>query len=295
MITGVSGKIGYVLAPLLKRRYVISGIVHNRRLTDPDIRTFQGSLADEAFLEKVIDLAQPDFLLHLGAVSLIPLCRDNPSLAYRINVFATAALARLCSRRGIRMLFASSDMVYDGRGKNYSEDDPPSPLSLYGKTKMEAEEQVRREGKDFLIFRLALNYGHCPADRPSFFYQVYQSLLKGKPVELFEDEIRNMLYTPDLAPLIIEGLEKGVKGLYHIGGPEAVSRFAFGRELCRQMGCHESMVTPARMLADSRFTNRPADLSFDIRKMRTTFPDVVLRTPAEGIADFLKNVTTSPS
>ena len=287
LITGLSGKIGAVLGPLLKSRYAVSGIIHHRRITDPDISTFSGSLTDEAFLERVINQVKPDFLLHLGAISLIPLCRDNSTLAYQVNVNSTATLARLCSCMGIRMLFTSTDMVFDGRRGKYSENDTPSPSSVYGQTKMEAEERVWEMGNNFLIFRLALNYGDSSIYNPSFFYQSYMKLLKGEPVRLFEDEIRNMLYTPDLAPLVVKGLESHTMGLYHVGGPEEISRFKFGRELCRQMGASEDLLIAAQIKGDDRFSDRPADLSFDIGKLRSDFPEVVLRTPANAIADFL--------
>jgi dTDP-4-dehydrorhamnose reductase len=285
LITGLSGKVGYVLTPLLKERYLISGIIHRNRVVDQDIHTFEGSLADASFLEKVLDQARPDFLLHLGAVSTIPLCRDNPTLAYQVNVEATAVLSQLCSKHGIQMLYTSTDMVFDGQRGGYSEDDPPSPISVYARTKMEAEKYVL--DNNFLVFRIALNYGISPPDRPSYFNLTYQKLLKGEPVILFEDEIRSMLYTPVLAPLIIKGLEDQITGLYHVGGPVAISRLAFGQELCKQMGIGEELLVAKKLKGDKRFIDKPPDLSLNIGKLRATFPDAVLRTPAEGIADFL--------
>ena len=86
LITGLSGKIGYILAQLLKERYTLSGIVHRQKIADPDIETFKGSLDDAAFLERVLDIAQPEYLLHMGASPSIPFCRDNPSLAQQVNV-----------------------------------------------------------------------------------------------------------------------------------------------------------------------------------------------------------------
>ena len=286
LITGLSGKIGYVLGPLLKKHYAVSGIVYHHSIADPDIRTFDGSLTDTTFLQRVIDQVQPDFLLHLGATSSIPFCSDNPALAYQVNVEATAVLARLCSKHGVRMLFTSTDMVYDGKCGNYSENDLPSPLSVYGKTKMEAEEQVLE--KNFPVFRLALNYGVCPTYTPNFFYHVYRKLLNTEPVELFEDEIRSMLYTPDLAPPVIKGFEHQITGLYHVGGPEAVSRFAFGQELCRQMGVADKLLIPTRIKGDERFADRPLDLSLNSSKFAATFPEIKFRTHVEGIADFLR-------
>ena len=288
LITGLSGKIGYILGPLLKKHYSISGILHRQKITDPDIETFKGSLDDAAFLEKVLDQARPEYLLHLGVLPSIALCQDDHDLAHRVNVGATAALAGLCSQLGTRMLFTSTDMVYDGQTGNYCEDDPPSPISVYGKSKAEAENAVIDKG--FLVYRLALNYGPCPPHNPSFFYQIYKKLLNSEPVTLFEDEIRSALYTPDLAPLVIAGLENNVSGLYHVGGPLNISRLDLGRELSRQMGADEGLLVPARIKGDERFADRPPDLSFNIGKLRSTFSDVILRTPKEGIADFLSHL-----
>jgi dTDP-4-dehydrorhamnose reductase len=186
------------------------------------------------------------------------------------------------------MLYTSTDMVYDGQHGNYSEDDPPSPISFYAKTKMEAEKYVL--ASNLLVFRIALNYGISPPDRPSYFNQTYQKLLEGEPVILFEDEIRSILYTPDLAPLLIKGFENQITGLYHVGGPLAISRFAFGQELCKQMGIGEELLVASKLKGDERFADKPPDLSLNINKLRDTFPDAVLRTPAEGIADFLRLV-----
>ncbi len=285
LITGLSGKIGHILGPQLKKRYSVTGIVHRQKIADPDIEIFVGSLDDEVFLEKVFDRTRPEYLLHLGAISLIPLCRDNPDIAKHVNVRATAALVRLCTKYNIRLLYTSTDMVYDGRRGNYSENDPPSPISVYGETKAEAERPVIDKG--FLVYRLALNYGACPPNNLSFFCQIYKKLLNGEPVTLFEDEIRSMLYTPDLAALVIKGLENNITGLYHVGGPQKISRLDFGRELCRQMGADEKLLVPARIERDDRFIDRPPDLSFNTDKLSSTFPDVKLKTPAEGISCFL--------
>jgi dTDP-4-dehydrorhamnose reductase len=179
-------------------------------------------------------------------------------------------------------------MVFDGQRGNYSEVDPPSPLSVYGKTKMEGEKYVL--DSNFLVFRIALNYGIAPPDRPSYFNLTYRNLLKGEPVILFEDEIRNILYTPDLAPLVIEGFENQVTGLYHVGGATVISRLAFGQELCRQMGIGEKLLIAQKIKGDERFIDKPPDLSLNIDKLRATFPDAVPRNPAEGMADFLRQV-----
>lgn len=288
LITGFTGKIGYTLGPHLKKRYKLSVIVHRQKIADPDIRVFEGSLDDAAFVERVFDQARPDYLLHLASASLIPCCRDNPSLAQRVNVEATAVLAGLCSGFGVRMLYTSSDMVFDGRSGNYSENSPPSPISVYGKTKADAEKPVLDNG--FLVYRLALNYGACPPNNLSFFCQIYKNLLNSQPVTLFEDEIRTVIYTPDLAPLVITGLDNNISGLYHVGGPQAISRLDFSRELCRQMGADEGLLVPARIEGNERFADRPPDLTLNIAKLRATFPDVILRTPKGGIADFLSHI-----
>ncbi|MFQ5646169.1 MAG: SDR family oxidoreductase [bacterium] len=291
LITGLTGKIGHILAPVLRKRFDLAGIVHHRQAETKRNVICQGSLTDYDFLSRFIDLVEPDFLLHLGALSRAGACEEFPELAEQVNVEATANLAALAGRRGIRMVFTSTDMVFDGKKGGYSEQDNPTPLSRYAKTKVAAEKRLAETGQNFLILRLALNYGPCRPDNPSFFYQVYRNLLNRRPTTLFTDEIRNMLYTPDLAPLIQEALEQGITGLYHVGGPQAVSRYDFGRELCRQLGADEKYLIPSPITG----RHRPPDLSLNLEKLGKTFPRIKFKTPGEGIADFIEKTGVTAS
>jgi dTDP-4-dehydrorhamnose reductase len=167
----------------------------------------------------------PDVVIHCAALSRSPECEASPALARRVNVEATKLLSELCADR--QLVFFSTDLVFDGKKGNYVETDPVSPLSVYAKTKVEAENVVQ-ENPRHLVVRTSLNGGSSPTGDRGFNEQICNAWREGKTLSLFTDEFRSPIAAEMTTRAVWELALGGYAGVYHIAGSERLSRYEIG-------------------------------------------------------------------
>ncbi len=181
--------------------------------------------------------------------------KSNPA----ITVDAAVAAARAALAAGARFVLFSSDLVFDGRTGGYSEQSPASPISSYGRMKAEAEALVRAEHAGALVVRTSLLVGESGIMlRPTF---ECESLVRGQSVTLYRDEWRSPTQVDDVARASWELCSLEVSGVFHVAGPERLSRAELGRIVCDLF--HFS---PALIHEGDRPASRPRDTSLDSRR-----------------------------
>lgn len=225
-------------------------------------------LGDPASIARVFDAARPAAVVHAGAVADPDEAERDPARARRVNVDATRALARLCAGAGARLVHLSTDLVFDGEKGWYDEDDAPSPLSVYGRTKLEAEEAALALCPGAMVLRVSSCYGRPLGGRACFVDQLRESLGAGCPVSGFVDQWRTSTAADQLPELILRALaEPRAEGVFHWGGAERATRYETALAFCRVMGYDETLVRPARA-AEKRFlAPRPRDVSLDSSRL----------------------------
>jgi dTDP-4-dehydrorhamnose reductase len=227
------------------------------------------NLTDPQKLAEVFARARPDVVIHTAALSRVADCYRDPALAQQTNVAATVHLAKLCQVSGTRLLFTSTDMVFDGEKGNYNEDDLPQPLSVYGQSKWAAEQAIS-SFSPILIVRLSLLFGSSLLpERPTFFEQQAASLRQGEPIRCFTDEWRTPLPLQEAAKSLLALAVSPVTGLLHVGGPERLSRYEMGLRLARPLGVSEKLVLPITRADMTAPEPRPRDVSLDSNKWRS--------------------------
>ncbi len=181
--------------------------------------------------------------------------RTNPT----VTVDAAVAAARAAAAHAARFVFFSSDMVFDGRSGAYTETSLASPVSAYGQMKAEAEALVRAEHAGALVLRTSLLVGESGiALRPAY---ECDALMRGLPVVLYRDEWRSPTLADDLARAAWELAGHEVSGIFHVAGPERLSRVELGRLLCALYRFDPSLIRE-----DDRPPERPRDTSLDSRR-----------------------------
>src|SRR6185312_4231711 len=234
----------------------------------PDVgKVLRVDLTDpETYRERVLGLS-PRVIIHLAAISKPSDVLNDPDLAYALNVETTATLVDLSARMGSRFIYASTDMVFEGEGEPdgapYSERHATEPGTLYGRTKLLGECYALAYSSS-LVVRLPLMYGFPEAERsPTFFQTVLTALQDGKPVQLFEDELRSPLWLEDAAHACVRLAHDKLTGVLHVPGPEALSRLQMGQKLAAALGCSDAPLVAARSAALSGLEPRPRDLRLD--------------------------------
>ncbi len=202
-------------------------------------------VANPASVAAALDRSRPDAVVLLAALSDIDRCEAEPRLASRVNVEGALNVARACAAAGARLLFTSSGAVFDGAREGYSEDDAPTPVSVYGKTKAEAERKVAVHAPGALIVRFGLVLGFAGREGTnSMLDGIANRWAKDEPVAFPTFEYRNPIDVTTLCALLLELLDGAPGGLYHIGSSDAVSRYELGMRLARRMNYPASLVQP---------------------------------------------------
>jgi dTDP-4-dehydrorhamnose reductase len=284
LITGGGGLLGGHLAAQAARRFDVVTTHRNRPPKRRLAPSVQIDLADAESVEKLLEEFQPQVIIHTAAKSRLDECEQHPQTAFRNNVMATRNLAAAAAALGSRFIYISTDMVFDGESKFYRETDEPAPLSIYGRSKLEAEQIVRRL-PDYVIVRSALIYGR-PADGGSSFSDWIENKLRsGEPVPLYTDQFRTPIFVANLAEILLELAELKWSGLLHIGGSDRLDRFSFGKQLCEFAGYDTALLRPALMDDHHLPALRPRDLSLNIEKAQS-----LLKTPILGTREGLRRM-----
>lgn len=271
LVTGATGQLGgYLLRELAGRGDRVVAWAHGGSAKFSDVVARPVELTDASALDRAFAEAAPDVVIHAAAMAAVGDCARDPHRAEAVNVGGTAALSRRCAAAGARLVFVSTDLVFDGEGAPYAEFAEPSPLSVYGRTKVTAERIVLATGQ--VVVRVSLLYGPSLTGRPGFFDTQVKSLRGGRPVRLFHDEWRTPLDLATAARALIAVAQSDLGGVFHVGGPERMSRLDMGRRLAAHLG-----VGLGAIEAVSRSTAtgepRPRDTTLDSRRWRDSFPD----------------------
>jgi dTDP-4-dehydrorhamnose reductase len=231
-------------------------------------------LEDAVVVERTFHAVKPSAIVHCAAISAIADCARDPERARRINVEATGRLAKLSAIYGTRLVYVSSDLVFDGEAAPYVEDATTGPTSTYGTTKADAEVAVlcASPDRDVVVARISLLYGPTCTTRRGFFDTMADALRtpSGPPLRLFEDEWRTPLSLRRAAQALHLLVGSDVTGIVHVGGPERMSRLDMGRRLAAVLGVSDVCIAPARR-SSAGGEPRPRDVSLDSRRFRERF------------------------
>lgn len=269
LITGGTGFLGGHL--LLKARpdWDVYAIHRGQTVDVPGIHWISADLTDSGETARVFASVKPHSLIHAAAMSDIDRCQARPDEARCVNTEASASLAGLCGKTGCRMVFVSTDMVFDGIRGLYRETDATGPVNGYGGTKVAAERAVAAECPPAACARTALIYGNPAFGGRSFSNEMISRLSRGEAVTLFTDQYRTPILAQNLAEALLELADSDFAGILHLGGGERISRYDFGLLAASAKGLPPDLIRPGRMNEPLPAAPRPADVSLDTSKAST--------------------------
>lgn len=270
LITGARGYIGACLTKHLSTLFRTTAAYFRKSpLYIPDIKWKKLDVTDKNSVEKVFEESLPNVVVHCSAIASIAECEINPYLAEKVNVEGTDNMVKACTKFGAYLLFLSTDMVFDGENAPYDEHSIPSPLSVYGKTKLEAEKLCPPTS---LVLRLSLCYSHSVCGRKSFLEKAIEKIKQGEKVVFFHDEWRSPLWIWDLAKVVERIIKHRPTGILHLGGTERMSRLEMAERACKIYGIDSSFIEIASRV-EFHSPPRPKDLTLDISNFKLMFPD----------------------
>jgi dTDP-4-dehydrorhamnose reductase len=266
LITGASGLLGLNLALEASREHAVFGLVNSQRIQTDAFRVIQGNLLAPGTVQRILDETQPDWVIHCAALANVDACETDPLQARQLNTETPRQLAHHVARGGARLLHVSTDAVFDGRRGNYSEEDAPNPLSVYARTKLDAERAIAEENPEAIIARVNL-FGWSLNGKRSLAEFFFNNLTAGKPVMGFTDVYFCPLLANHLARIFLQMLEVGLSGLYHVVGVDCTSKYQFGLEIARQFGLDENLIAPNSVQDANLNAARSPNLTLRIDKL----------------------------
>jgi dTDP-4-dehydrorhamnose reductase len=257
LITGVSGYLGPYLCRELKLHegLKITGLFNSHEPQIPGIELIKCNLSNIVELTTVFEKVNPDIVYHLASVTPTRITTEEESYIEYFNKEVTSQIAKLCNKCGALMLYTSTDLVYSD-GTDLDEDSSPlEPLTIYAKTKLMGEEEVKANASKFIILRTALVYGFTLSTYTSFFDVVYRALNSGGKINAFDDQYRNPIYTEDAARILAELPGKFTQNeVINFCGSEYLSRYEMCMMMAEEFGFNKDLIKRASC---SGFTGYP--------------------------------------
>jgi dTDP-4-dehydrorhamnose reductase len=284
LVTGSSGLLGLNLIQEVMGIYDVIGVDRGKLVNAP-FKLIKADLLDPGALDLALDSAQPDWLINCVALPDLEACEDNPDLAHRLNIDLSAQMAKACKGRGVSYVHISTDAVFDGTKDGfYTEEDTPNPLSIYARTKFAGEQVVLAENPDAIVARVNF-YGWSLSGRRSLAEFFYHNLTHGRSMSGFTDVRFCPMLVNDTARTLIKMLQKNLHGLYHLVGPQAMSKYQFGIEIARRFGLRESEISPKSINTSSLIARRAHNLCLSTNKLSTDLGEPLPDFPT-GLKEF---------
>jgi dTDP-4-dehydrorhamnose reductase len=264
LVTGVSGFLGRYVTLALKDRYAVLGTYRNQAIGLGTCELTRLELTEGQAVRTTFTEFRPDVVVHTAALSDVDACERHPDAAHQVNVQGSEAIARAALEVGARLIYISTDQVYDGAKRYYDESDVPKPLMVYGRTKLEGERLAATICPETMILRLALMYGWGSSSRLNFVDWLLQRLRAGQEVPLFVDQYRTPLYVVQASEAIRQLIDAPeVRGTFNLGGGERINRYAFGRTFCKVFNLPIDLLKPIEMGSTTGLAARPRDCSMN--------------------------------
>jgi dTDP-4-dehydrorhamnose reductase len=266
LVTGASGSLGWALSGMLIPACEVVATYDSHPSVPEGTEALRLDLSDRDSLGDLCRQNKPDIIFHCAAMTSPDECEQDSRRAVRVNSEATLEIARIAKDMGSRLVFTSTDLVFDGTSGDYREEDAAKPLSVYGTSKLRAEEAVLKTDPGSLVVRSSLMYGMGSEASGTFLTGLMDTLGEGRRIRLFTDQRRNPILTDDFARALMMAVEDDLSGLYHAAGPESLSRFEFGRQVCRAFGYDEALLDPISMEDFDYVAARPLDSTLNTEK-----------------------------
>jgi dTDP-4-dehydrorhamnose reductase len=264
LLTGCKGQLGSDLRDGLSPKYDIKGI---------DIDDFD--LRDNAKLSDCIKSFKPDIVIHPAAYADVDGCESNIKLAMESNAYVTKNIASMCSDIGARLIFYSTDYVFDGnKSTPYIETDTPCPLTVYGQSKLMAEQHIVEFIEKYCILRIAWLYGAKGKNFPKTIIKAglnqlsdKQKGIPAKPLTVVNDQIGNPTWTRDVVKQTEIMIENDLNGIFHSTAEGEISWYQFAREIFEYLKL-DVEINPCTTEEFPRPAKRPPHSSLENKRLK---------------------------
>lgn len=231
----------------------------------------------------------PDVVVHLACMTDVDGCEKNREEAWGVNVTGTENIINSVRGSTTKIVYISTDYIFDGEDGPYIEDDIPRPVNYYGKTKLAAENAVRGSAQPWVILRTNVLYGNSLRSSASFVNWVVNSLKKSQEINVVDDQTNNPTWTASLAEAIKLSIIMNIQEILNYAGSEFMSRFEFAKRIANVFDLDSNLINPIKTADLNQLAPRPLRSGLSTVKIeelvgvRTYGVDYCLQKVREGI------------
>jgi dTDP-4-dehydrorhamnose reductase len=268
IVTGASGLLGLNLCLTKFETHSIVGVDRGKLAAAP-FELVHADLAQPGAVSRLIEAVRPDAVIHTAANASVDACETDPAGARYLNAEVPGIWAEAAARKSIRFIHISTDAVFDGTKDGvYVETDAPNPLGVYARTKLAGEQVVLSANGDAVVARVNF-FGWSLSGTRSLSEFFFNKLSAGEPCNGFTDVWFCPMFVGDLAQTLVWMLDKGLSGLYHVVGSEALTKYDFGQRIARQFGFDPQQVIPISVEESGLKARRSHNLRLSVHKLST--------------------------
>jgi len=260
-----SGLLGNHLAKIAVNEFTTFTTYNEHPLDIEGCKSYYLNIANRVDVTTLIQKLNPGYIIHTAALTNVDHCERDKRLAWNINAEGTKHIAEIARKINAKLVYISTDYVFDGDKGMYKEDDLTNPIDYYGETKLEGEKAVK-DLRDYIIVRPSVLYGWNPI-KQNFVTWVMQELKKGNAIDIVKDQFNSPTLADNLAELILELIEKEETGIFHISGSERISRFDFAIKIAEVFDLNKGLIKPITSDQLNWIAKRPMDSSLDVSKI----------------------------
>jgi dTDP-4-dehydrorhamnose reductase len=270
-ITGSTGLLGSTVIRLAPKGIKIGGSVHINKLV-PNVNCEYHNLDITKYneVEKALTKFKPDVVIHTAAIATPDYCDKHQDEAYQVNVVGTQNVIKACKKVGSKLVYITTNGVYDGENAPYDESSIPAPIDYYGETKYEGEKLTQNSDLDYLLIRLITMFGwNNPQERQNPVTWLVEILGTNKtPVNMVTDMVNNFLFVEFAAKAIWKAIQRDKwRDSFNIAGQNNLSRYDFSVEIAEVFGLDKKMIFPVTLDFFKNFVARPKNTCFKTDKM----------------------------
>jgi len=273
LITGANGLVGqHLVTALLQLDVQVVGIGKGASRLNGEHRHYQYhelDITDGVALFQFIVNEKPDIIVHCAATTQVDDCETDKQSCYNVNVSATRFLIDAARVIRCKIIYLSTDFIFDGTSGPYKEEDLPSPVNYYGSTKLVAENAVAESNLPWAIVRTVLVYGQTiPSTRSNIVSWVKKNLEEKKPIKVVADQQRTPTYVNDLVKGIVLVITRQAEGIFHISGKEMLSPYQMALKVASHLNLDGTLIEKVDSSTFQQAAPRPMVTGFDISKAR---------------------------
>lgn len=262
LITGASGLLGSNLARDLAPSHEVFGLVHRHSTELAGVELRSGDLTEAGAAERLVAELRPDLVIHCAAAAAVDQCEREPAMAFLLNRDVAGWVAAAAKRAEAQLIHISTDAVFDGSRGSYLETDPPAPISVYGRSKLEGEAAVLEAFPNALVVRTNIFGWNLPHKRNLAEWFLLR-LSEGKVCPGFTDVWFSPILANHLADPLVALSESEARGVLHVAGDSCLSKYEFGVKLAQAFGFDSRLVQPSDLAGAGLSAPRGQQLCLD--------------------------------